>query len=194
MRFTKFDVLEEFGRQDRSYRLAILSSHWLQGGKQYGPSASAEARSLQMEALGRWIAYSDLADLLERGDTRVAITTYFVLNQLHALIRAPFELLSDYCEDYDKAELSRHLVKELHRADWYEFARIIRNTVSHNFRFRFSKHDKTRLPITWRGISLTADLEGKAMTYESFWHKSGYELFLEMRSFAEVLPEVTPQA
>jgi hypothetical protein len=45
------------------------------------------------------------------------------------------------------------------------------------------------LPIMWRGISLTVDLEGKAMTYESFWHKPGYELFLEMRRFAEALPE-----
>jgi hypothetical protein len=37
-------------------------------------------------------------------------------------------------------------------------------------------------------MSLTYDLHGKAITYESFWHKSGYELFLAMRAFAEALP------
>jgi hypothetical protein len=34
VRFTKSEILEEFIRQDRSYRLAIISSHWLQGGTQ----------------------------------------------------------------------------------------------------------------------------------------------------------------
>jgi hypothetical protein len=40
----------------------------------------------------------------------------------------------------------------------------------------------------WHGILLTEELDGKAMTYESFWYKPGYELFLEMRAFAEALP------
>ena len=35
--------------------------------------------------------------------------------------------------------------------------------------------------------ALTPDLHGKAITYELFSHKSGYELFVAMRSFAEAL-------
>jgi hypothetical protein len=190
MRFTKTDILDEFIRQDRSYRFAIISSHWLRGGDRYKPSAIDEARSLQMQALGRWISYSDIADLLEQDVMCLRTTTDFVLNQLHALIRGPFELLSDYCEDYDKAVPGGHLVADFHGAAWYDFARIIRNAVSHNFRFQFSKRDRSHLPITWHGISLTEELDGKAMTYESFWHRPGYELFLEMRAFAEALPEL----
>ena len=115
-----------------------------------------------------------------------------MLNQLHALIRVPFELLSDYCEDYDQAVPGRKLLNELRSADWYEYARAIRNTVSHNFRFDFSKYKADKFPIAWRGNSLTADLHGKAITYDSFWHKSGYELFVAMRSFAEILPQLPP--
>jgi hypothetical protein len=184
-------VLEEFQRQDRSYRLAILSSHWLQGDTQYKPSAVEDARGMLMAAGGGWVDYSDLADLLARVTTRGAIATDFVLNQLHALIRAPFELLSDYCEDYDEAEPSGHLVQALRTTAWYDYARIIRNTISHNFRFRFSNSDRNRLPITWRGMTLTAALEGTSITYESFWHGSGYQLFLDMRTFAEAMPEVS---
>lgn len=143
-----------------------------------------------MQALGKWISYSDIADLLEQDATRFSITTDFALNQLHALIRAPFELLSDYCEDYDKAVAEGRLVADFRGAPWYDFARIIRNAASHNFRFHFSKGDRGRLPVTWHGISLTEELDGKAMTYEFFWHKPGYELFLEMRAFAEALPEL----
>jgi hypothetical protein len=144
-----------------------------------------------MQALDKWISYSDLAELLERDPTRMAIINDFVLNQLHALIRAPFELLQDYCEDYDKAATRRHLVETFHAAPWYEFARLVRNAVSHNFRFDFSERDKHRMPITWHGITLTENLDGRPMNYEFFWHRPGYELFLEMRGFAEVLPELT---
>jgi hypothetical protein len=113
MRFTKSEILDEFTRQDRSYRLAIIASHWLQGGGQYKPSAVEEARGLQMKVLDTWISYADLADLLEQDASRFSITTDFVLNQLHALIRVPFELLSDYCEDYNQAGPGRKLTNEL---------------------------------------------------------------------------------
>jgi hypothetical protein len=184
MRFRKPEILEEFARQDRSYRLAVIASHWLQGGAQYKPSAGEEARGLHMKVLDEWVSYSDLATLLEQDSSRFSITTDFVLNQLHALIRVPFELLGDYCEDYDRASPGSAMVKKLRDADWYEYARAIRNTVSHNFCFDFSRNKPGQFPITWRGSSLTADLHGKAITFESFWHKSGYELFVAM-----VLPE-----
>ncbi|WP_027515681.1 hypothetical protein [Bradyrhizobium sp. WSM1417] len=164
MRFTKSEILDEFARQDRSYRLAIISSHWLQGGAQYKPSAVEEARGLHMKVLDGWVSYSDLATLLEQDASRFSITTDFVLNQLHALIRLPFELLGDYCEDYDRASPGRAMVQKLREADWYEYARAIRNTVSHNFRFDFSRYKPEQFPITWRGISLTTDLHGKAIT------------------------------
>jgi hypothetical protein len=190
MRFTKSEILAEFDRQDRSYRLAIISTHWLQGGAQYKPSAAEEARGLRMEAAGRWISFSDLSDILETDTPRLAVTSDFILNQLHALIRAPFELLSDYCEDADRKEPARQLLKSLKKSDWYPFARIIRNAISHNFHFDFSERDKRQMPITWGGITLTEDLHGKVLTYQFFWHKPGYALFLEMRAFAEGLPEL----
>jgi hypothetical protein len=190
MRFTKSEILESFSRQDRSYRLAILCTHWLQDTARYKPSASEDARGLQMQTGKGWISYADLAHLLEQQQARSAITSDFVLDQLHSLIRAPFELLTDYCEDYDREVPTRHLVKQLKEMAWYEFARLIRNAVSHNFRFEFKDSEKRRMPIKWNQVTLTEDLHGKAMTYESFWHKPGYELFLEMREFAEALPEM----
>jgi hypothetical protein len=86
MRFTKADILQEFDRQDCSYRLAIISSHWLQGGAQYKPSAIEEAQNLRMQAGNKWVSYTDLAGLLGKDPSRFLITTEFVLIPLHALI------------------------------------------------------------------------------------------------------------
>src|SRR5260370_35324010 len=92
MRFTKSDVLECFDREDRSYRLAIICSHWLQGGAQYEPSAAEEARSLQMRARGKWVSLADGADMLRQQIPRTAMPSDFVLNQRPALSRARVEL------------------------------------------------------------------------------------------------------
>lgn len=145
---------------------------------------------MHMKARGQWISFADLADRLEQPTTREIVSSDFVLNQLHSLIRVPFELISDYCEDFEKQVPAAALLSKLKGADWYWFTRMIRNAISHNFRYDFSR-DKGKLPVTWNGITLTEDLHGKPITYETFWHGSGYELFLEMRAFAEALPETT---
>jgi len=184
MRFTKQEVLDVFDREDRSYRLALLASNWIRNAAPYTPSAAEEARGTSMQAGGKWIFFTDLTEALDDPAKREAVSSEFVLNQLHALIRSPFEVLRDYCEDFGE-ELSA----ELQATKWYWFARIVRNAISHNFRYNFDKRTRKRLPLTWNGITLTQDLHGKSIAYGTFWHRPGYELFLEMRRFAESLPE-----
>jgi len=189
MRLTKSDILDSFDREDRSYRLAILCSDWLRDTAQFKPNAATQARGSAMKIRDKWILFADLAKMLEQQTQREVITADFILNQLHALIRAPFELLRDYCEDFDKAVPTLHLQNDLKNTAWYYFTKLIRNAISHNFRFEFNKQDKWRLPVTWNGITITPNMDGEAITYEALWHNSGYALFLEMRVFAEALPE-----
>jgi hypothetical protein len=47
---------------------------------------------------------------------------------------------------------------------------------------------RDRLPVKWGTVTITEDMEGQPMTAAIFWHRPGYELFLEMRAFAETLP------
>jgi hypothetical protein len=112
-----------------------------------------------------------------------------MLTYLHTLIRAPFELLSDYCEDFDRAVPSGALLNQMKSAPWYGVAYIVRNAVSHNFHIEVGRL-RDKLPISWRTVTITQEMEGQAMTAAIFWHKPGYELFLEMRAFAEALPEI----
>jgi hypothetical protein len=190
MRFSKAEVLEAFDREDTSYRLAVLSSHWLRDTARFKPNVADQARGLKMQVRGRWISYTDIADKFEQQKDRDLIVSDFLLTQLHNLIRAPLEILCDYCDDYDKHDPAAELRMQLKNTGWYYFAPIIRNAVSHNFRYDFNKSDRQRLPLSWQGITLSEDLQGKPMTYETFWHKPGYELFLEMRDFAEALPTI----
>jgi hypothetical protein len=40
MRFTKAEILEAFAREDRSYRLGLLCTHWIRDVERYTPTAS----------------------------------------------------------------------------------------------------------------------------------------------------------
>jgi hypothetical protein len=190
MRFAKTDVLESFDRQDRSYRLALLCTYWIRDTAGHKPSASEKARGMLMEFRNKLVPFDDLADKLEQQSSRETLSSDFVLNQLHALIRAPFEIICDYCGDYDNVMGGKRLSKQMEVTPWFQFARIIRNAISHNFHFQYGKYDKSLLPVAWNGITLSQDMEGKPLTHGSLWHRTGYELFLEMRTFAEELPDL----
>jgi hypothetical protein len=49
---------------------------------------------------------------------------------------------------------------------------------------------RDKRPIRWKAVTITKEMELQPMTAEIFWHRMGYELFLEMRAFAEAQPEV----
>jgi len=192
MRLNKTEILDYFDREDKNYRLAMLCTNWIRDTAPFTPSVTSEAKSLSMIIAGRTIAFSDLAaELEDRGQSEI-ISSQFLLNHLHSLIRLPFELLKDYCEDFDKVAKPAILMDRLTNMPWYQYAKLVRNAVSHNFRFAFNSSDKSRLPVTWKSVTIDSSCDGKAITYETLWHRSGYELFLEMREFVESLPELGP--
>lgn len=189
MRLKKAEILDYFNREDKNYRLAMLCTHWIRDTGPFTPSAICEAKSLSMTVAGRGITFSDLVAELEDSNRREVLSSEFLLNHLHSLIRLPFELLNDYCEDFDKASKQSVLMDKLRNMPWYQYTRLIRNAISHNFRFAFGQSDRSKLPLTWNGITIDTNCDGTAITYATLWHRPGYELFLEMKGFADSLPE-----
>ena len=178
MRFTKAEIRDYFDREDRSYRLAMLCANWIRDTARFTPSAISEAKSQFMMIAGRTIAFSDLATELEDRDRCEIISSEFLLNHLHSLVRLPFELLNDYCEDFDRAAAKQPvLMTKLKNMPWYEYARLVRNAVSHNFRFAFSGRDKSKMPVTWNGMTIDGNCDGRTITYETLWHRSAMSYF-----------------
>jgi hypothetical protein len=189
MRFTKAEILAAFEREDKSYRLGMMCTHWIRDVERYTPNAATLAPTLNMLVNDRLISNADLADLLHDPMKRELLSSDFLLTYLHTLIRAPFELLSDYCEDFDQTVSGSSLLSHLKSQSWYAVAYVVRNAVSHNFHIELGKM-RNALPIRWKTIEITEQMDRQPMTAAIFWHKPGYELFLEMREFAEALPEV----
>jgi hypothetical protein len=89
MRFTKSEILAAFAREDRSYRLGIMCTHWIRDVERYTPNAAGLAPALHMRAGDRWVSNDDLAGLLVDPMKRELLSSDFLLTYLHTLIRTP---------------------------------------------------------------------------------------------------------
>jgi hypothetical protein len=122
------------------------------------------------------ISFVQVANLLRNPEDRDIAVKEFYTSQLRALIKESFELLKDYCD-----ESSQDTV--LKAEPWFQFARIIRNCLSHNFRFEFNRYDKSLLPVTWNSRTIDLNMDGQHLKLEFFGYVEAWELFTEFQSF-----------
>lgn len=91
-----------------------------------------------------------------------------------------FEAVRAYCEETDQ-------LSELRSQPWYEFTRMMRNSLTHTQRWHFRKYDKDRLPVKWRDKVIDISMEGTEPTFTFYDWWDGCELWEEMNTFAKTL-------
>jgi len=91
-----------------------------------------------------------------------------------------FEAIKRYCEEMDQVEKMR-------AEPWYQFTRIMRNSLTHTQRWNFNRYDLTRLPVTWRDKTVDASMDGHEPDFEFYDWWDGCELWEEMNEFARSL-------
>lgn len=70
------------------------------------------------------------------------------------LLKEVFRLAQSYCSNSNQ-------LKEMESNHWYQFARLIVNSISHDFKWRFHKKDKQHLPTTYKEVTLRLELDGQ---------------------------------
>jgi hypothetical protein len=124
------------------------------------------------------VEFKQVKNLLMKPTDREIAVKEFLTSQIRALIKESFELIKNYCNE------TKH--DPIFKAEpWYQFARMIRNYLSHNFKFEFTKYDKSILPVSWKGRTIDATLDGKHLELKFFGHVETWELFMEYQDFVE---------
>ncbi len=80
---------------------------------------------------------------------------------LRNCIKESFELLKNEFQSDEEKEI-------LINAPWYKFLRMIRNSLSHDFKFRFREYDKSKLPVRWADLTITLDMDNEFLPMEGF--------------------------
>jgi hypothetical protein len=102
----------------------------------------------------------------------------FIKLQMRSVIKESFEHIKAYASRSDQ-------MATLGAAPWYQFSRLIRNQLSHEGRFRFSRYDRSVLPVSWRHVTIDATLEGAPLAFDFFSPEDGLALVFEMGQFVE---------
>ncbi|WP_143171576.1 hypothetical protein [Rhizobacter sp. OV335] len=126
------------------------------------------------------VKFDQVGSLLSSEATRQDAMKEFLTMLLRALLKESFEIVRDYAEKSKQDGVFRS-------QSWYQFARMIRNCISHDFHFRFTPHDMKKLPITWNNRTIEAGLANQPLPIAFLGYGGTWELFQEMERFAVTL-------
>ena len=124
------------------------------------------------------VDFRQVALLLRVDADREVAVKEFANMLLRALVKEGFELIKTYAEESGQSQV-------LKRQEWYQFARLIRNCLAHDFRFSFGRHDESVLPVSWRSRTILANMHGQQLPLEFFGYVQAWELFRDFQTFVE---------
>lgn len=118
-----------------------------------------------------------VALLRDRDVSKIAFSELYDTVHRSAL-KELFEVTKHYCESTGQTGL-------LKGQPWYQFWRILRNCLSHDFRFRFTKHDRKKLPVNWRSVTIDECMEGRQLTHGVLSRDQLLGLINDIQEFVE---------
>jgi hypothetical protein len=124
------------------------------------------------------VKFDQVVRLLQKESDRDIAIREFLTSQIRAIIKESFELIKDYCHDTGQNAIFKD-------EPWYQFARMIRNCLSHNFKFEFNRYDHGLLPVSWNGRTITIDMDSHHLKLDFFGYVETWELFMEYDQFVK---------
>ena len=120
--------------------------------------------------------YKQLIEQLTEGPLRNIMIQEFLKSHVRTLLKEGFQIIQTYCKDTSQDS-------KMKAEPWYDFARIIRNSLTHNYRLDFNKHDKMLLPLTWKNRTIDSTMDGSFLKMEFFFAGEAWEMFKEFQNF-----------
>jgi len=125
---------------------------------------------------GYSIPFGQVADLLGSESDRQIVLEESSKSVLRCLVKEGHDLVTHYCK-------SEGLYSDLSAQSWWQFSRLIRNALSHDFCFRLNDKDMRFLPLPWQGKIIDASVDRRPLMMSFFGYAEGWRLFLEYENF-----------
>ena len=170
---TKKELISQLENSKNNYILGLAAISLFSNEKVYPVLEESDAK------FGNYtIEFEQVKNLLIEPAAREIALKGFLTSQIRALIKESFEVIKNYCDITNQDS-------KFKAEPWYHFARIIRNCLSHNFKFEFRRYDKSLLPVTWKSRTIDASMDGKLLELKFFGCVETWELFMEYQKFSD---------
>lgn len=168
---TKTELVRQLENAKNNYILGLAAISLFSNEKIFPVLAESHAK------FGTYtVDFEQVENLLMIPANRDFAVKEFLTSQIRALIKESFEVIKDYCEGTNQSST-------LNAEVWYQYARMIRNCLSHNFRFEFNRYDKRILPVSWKGKIIDISMDGQPLKLNFFGYVESWELFMEYQAF-----------
>ncbi|MHA1703926.1 MAG: hypothetical protein ACTSWK_16855 [Promethearchaeota archaeon] len=124
------------------------------------------------------LSFKQVENMMRNLKSKEIACNEFLKMGVRALIKESFELIKDYLKNTNQLD-------KFTKQDWYQFARILRNCLSHECKFRFNDYDKSLLPVGWKNKIINLDLDDTFLQLSFFGYVDAWELFNEMNLFVK---------
>lgn len=107
------------------------------------------------------ITLKDFVEQIDKHGTQALVETKRNANRFltRNLLKEAFRITESYCKSTDQEDV-------LKAEAWHQFARIIVNSLSHNFRLDFRPSDKKLLPVSFKGVEITETMNGIPISFK----------------------------
>lgn len=107
------------------------------------------------------ITLKEFTEQIEKHGNQALVETKRNANRFltRNLLKESFRITESYCT------LTRQK-NTLKNEEWHQFARIIVNSLSHNFRLEFRPYDKKQLPVTYKNIEINESMDDKPISFK----------------------------
>ena len=106
-------------------------------------------------------SFSYITYVFERDELLMLATKELRNAILRNMLKETFELMKLYGDVTSQQALVR-------AAPWYQFLRIVRNCLSHDFQLSFRPADLNILPVTWSGLTLERSMHNGPLQMRDF--------------------------
>jgi len=168
---TKSELVSQLENAKNNYILGLAAISLFSNEKVYPVLDESHAK------FGTYtVEFKQVKNLLVKPEDRAIAVKEFLTSQIRALIKESFELIKDYSEGTNQSTTLKSEV-------WYQYARMIRNCLSHNFQFEFNRYDKSILPVSWKARTIDISMDGQPLKLNFFGYVESWELFMEYQAF-----------
>jgi hypothetical protein len=170
---TKSELLAQLENAKNNFILVLASTSLLSNEKAYPILEESNCK------FGKYsIDFKQVANIMKKESDRKIACKEYVNMGIRILIKETFELIKDYSKKTKQEQT-------LKSQNWYEFARIIRNCLSHNFKIQFSNYDKKLLPLRWNNKTIDTSFDNTYLQLSFFGYVEAWELFNKMYLFVK---------
>ncbi len=124
------------------------------------------------------VDFSTLADSLSKDNQYETIIKHMTNLAIKNAVTDYFESIMKYCEQTKQFSV-------LKNQQWYNYAKLIRNGLSHDYQWDFSRQKKSIFPVTYKQIIIIYDLHGTLLKENQMPLSVIWGMLEEMESFVK---------